>query len=83
MLSNPFLFLNLGGGEIVTVVLVFLMFFGAKNIPEIARTLGKGMRELRDATDGVQREIQKGTKEIKDTTSVSEFTDEFKGSSKN
>lgn len=66
------LFLNLGGGEIFVIVLVVLMFFGAKNIPDIARGLGKTMREIKDATNGIQREIQESSKSIK------EEHDEFK-----
>ena len=59
------LFLNLGGGEVVLVVLVTLMFFGSKNIPTIARSLGKAMRELQDATDGIKREIEQSAQPVK------------------
>lgn len=38
------------------------MFFGAKRIPEIARGLGKGIREVRNATDEIKREINSSTK---------------------
>ena len=64
------LFLNLGGGEIIVVVLVFLLFFGAKNIPEIARGLGKGMRQFKDATNDIQREIQESADKIKEETNI-------------
>lgn len=40
------------------------MFFGSKKIPELARGLGKGMREFKDATSGVQREIEKGMQDV-------------------
>lgn len=70
MANSILLFLNLGGGEIVVVVLVFLLFFGAKNIPEMARGLGKGMREFKDATNDIQREIQESTKKIKDQADI-------------
>ena len=49
--------LGLGGGEIVLILLVFIMFFGAKSIPGIARGLGKGIREFKNATGAIQREI--------------------------
>lgn len=68
MKESFFLFLNLGGGEIIVVVLVFLMFFGAKNIPEIARGLGKGMREFKDATNDIQREIHESANKMKEQT---------------
>ena len=62
---NTILFLNLGGGEIIIVRLVILLFLGSKKIPELARGLGRGMREFKDATSGVQREIEESMKEVK------------------
>jgi sec-independent protein translocase protein TatA len=64
MNSSVLLFFNLGGGEIIVVLLVVLLFFGSKKIPELARGLGKGIREFKDATGNVQREIQKSIKDI-------------------
>jgi len=55
--SSIILFLNLGGGEIFLVMVVALLLFGSKNTPELARGIGKGIRELKDAMNGVQREI--------------------------
>lgn len=51
---------NLGGGELVVILLFVLMFFGSKKVPELARGLGKGMREMKDAMNGIQRDIQSG-----------------------
>lgn len=64
MQSAVLLFLNLGSGEIAVVILFILMFFGAKKIPELARGLGKGLRELKDAANGIQQEIQKSANAI-------------------
>ena len=55
---SHFLFLNLGGGEIFVILLVVLIFFGAKRIPELAKGLGKGMREFKDAMNGVENEVR-------------------------
>ncbi len=66
------LFLNLGGSEVVLIVLVVLLFFGSKNIPTLARGLGKGLRELKDATQGIQREIEKEASTIKKELDVTE-----------
>lgn len=44
------------------VLLLTIMFFGAKRIPEIARGLGKGIREVRSATDEIKREINSSAK---------------------
>ena len=52
------LFLNLGGGEIFVILLVVLIFFGAKRIPELAKGMGKGMREFKDAMSGVENEVR-------------------------
>lgn len=54
-----FLFLNISGGEIVVVLLLVIMFFGANKLPEIARGLGKGIRQVRNATDEIKQEISK------------------------
>jgi sec-independent protein translocase protein TatA len=55
---SHFLFLNLGGGEIFIILVVVLIFFGAKRIPELAKGLGKGMREFKDAMSGVENEVR-------------------------
>lgn len=47
----------MGGSEIILIILVVVMLFGADKVPELARGLGKGMRQLRDATNEVKREI--------------------------
>jgi sec-independent protein translocase protein TatA len=58
-LQFHFLFLNISGGELVVVLLLVIMFFGANKIPEIARGLGKGIRQVRSATDDIKQEINK------------------------
>lgn len=70
------LFLNLGGGELVMIVLVILVLFGGKGIPGIAKTLGKGLREFKNATDGIQKDIRESTKDI--TEEVNEQIKEVK-----
>lgn len=51
---------GIGGGEFLFIILVVLMFFGSDKIPEIARTLGKGMAQLRNATNDIKNEIRSG-----------------------
>lgn len=58
---------GLGTQEIVLILLVILIFFGAKKIPELAQGLGKGIREFRKAAKDVQDDIEKDVKQI-DTT---------------
>lgn len=59
----PLLF-DISGGELMVVLLFVLLFFGSKGIPEMARTLGRTMRQVRDASNEVQREIQRGATEV-------------------
>jgi sec-independent protein translocase protein TatA len=59
----PLLF-DISGGELMVVLLFILLFFGSKGIPEMARTLGRTMRQVRDASNEVQREIQRGATEV-------------------
>ena len=49
-LTSLFLIGNLGGSEVIIILVVLLLFFGAKRIPELARGLGKGVKEFKDAT---------------------------------
>ena len=59
------LIFDISGGELVVILIFVLIFFGSKGIPGIARTMGRTMRQIRDASAEVQREIQKGTNEVK------------------
>ena len=49
-----------GGWEWIVIGLFLVVFFGAKKIPEIARGLGKGIREFKDATKDIKQEIEQG-----------------------
>jgi TatA/E family protein of Tat protein translocase len=60
------LFFDVSGGEIVVILLFILIFFGSKKIPEMARGLGRGMREIKDASDAIKREIQHEGNKIRD-----------------
>jgi sec-independent protein translocase protein TatA len=58
------IFLFIGGSEVFFLVLIVVMLFGSKKIPEIARGLGKGMRELKDASNEIKREIKSSSEVI-------------------
>lgn len=51
---------GIGGGELVFILFIVLMLFGSDKIPEIARTMGKAMAQLKNATNDIKSEIQKG-----------------------
>ncbi len=57
-------FLNMGGGEIMLILAVVLLLFGGKKLPELARGLGKGIRDFKDASEGVKREIHRNINAI-------------------
>lgn len=51
------MFLFIGAPEVFIILLIVVMVFGADKLPEIARGLGKGMRQIKDATNDIKREI--------------------------
>ena len=70
MLSTVLLFFDIGGGELFLIMMFVLVFFGSKKIPELARGLGKGMREFKDASAGIRREIQEEADKIQKEVKV-------------
>ncbi len=52
-----------GGGEWRLIILVVLLMFGGKKIPELMRGVGRGMREFNDAKNNVKNELEEGMKE--------------------
>ena len=63
------MFLFISGAEIVFVFFIVLLVFGADKIPSIAKTLAKGMTQVRQATNDIKSEIQKSVdKDIDNTT---------------
>lgn len=50
-----------GGWEWIIIILVVLIFFGAKKIPELARGLGRGIREFKDATKEIKKDIDESS----------------------
>lgn len=72
------LFLNLGSGEIFLIVIFILIFFGADKLPTMARTLGKGIREMKNATAEIQKEIEKSATEVQRNMNIEEETSGIK-----
>jgi sec-independent protein translocase protein TatA len=56
--------LFISGQEIILTLLVVLLLFGSKEIPKLARTFGKGMKEFKRATDDIKREFENSTPEV-------------------
>ncbi|WP_276090914.1 twin-arginine translocase TatA/TatE family subunit [Pedobacter sp. JY14-1] len=74
-------FLNMGGGEIMLILAVVLLLFGGKKLPELARGLGKGIREFKDASEGVKREIQRNINAVGIEEDVNAIVNEVKDTS--
>lgn len=84
------MYVFIGGPEIMIILLIVVMVFGADKIPEIARGLAKGMAQVKNATDDIKSEITKSadnagldldvTKDIKETIEeVKENIDDMTG----
>lgn len=91
IMSTMFLFI--GGPEFFIIILIVVMLFGADKIPEIARGLGKGMRQIKDATNEIKQEINDSAKNKgidtefiedinKEANDIKENLDDFAGSIK-
>lgn len=75
-------FASMGATEIVFIFVIYLLLFGAKGVPSLARTMGKAVRQFREASSDIQREIMntgndirneinRETNSIKDSASTS------------
>lgn len=83
-------FLFISGPEIMVVMLIVVMVFGADKIPEIARGLGKGIRQVKDATNDIKKEIKDSSEKVgldtditkdinKEINAVKDNIDDFTG----
>lgn len=76
-----FLLLNISGGEFIIVALIFLLLFGPKQIPSMARSAAKAIKQIRNATNDIKRDIMdraedENLTEVKKT--IEEGRDAFK-----
>jgi sec-independent protein translocase protein TatA len=62
-LNPEFLFAMPGGTEWILILLVVLLFFGGRKIPDLMRGIGRGVREFNDAKESVKKELDEGMKE--------------------
>ena len=66
---------GIGGGELIFIMFIVLMLFGSDKVPEIARTMGKAIAQLKNATNDIKSEIQKGAEANGfDSNSLSDLT---------
>ena len=55
---------NLGGGELLIILFIVLLLFGAKKLPELAKGLGKSAREFKKATQGIEDDFRSAMDEV-------------------
>ena len=75
-MTNLILSFGMGGWEIAAIVLVVLLLFGGKKIPELMRGLGKGIREFNAAKSTIRDGIEEGMKEEKNADRSSDKKDD-------
>lgn len=68
------MFSGIGFTEVIVVVLIVLLLFGAKKIPELARGIGQGIQEFKKATGEIRKEIERGASESEDVSKKNETT---------
>ena len=73
MLHLPLFLNDISGSEIMVILLFVLMFFGAKSIPSMAKTLGKTLFQIRNATSEIKNEIRKSGIEISKDMNISQI----------
>ena len=55
---NHLFLLNLGIGEILFILIMYLMFFGSKNIPSLARNIGSSIRKIKETSNNIRKDIK-------------------------
>ncbi|GIV42110.1 MAG: hypothetical protein KatS3mg034_1420 [Vicingaceae bacterium] len=66
------LFLDIGFSELLLIVLVVLIFFGANKVPEMMKSFGRGIYEMKKASQQVKDEITKAKDELEETTKLND-----------
>ncbi len=70
-LNLPLMF-GIGGQELLIILVGILLLFGAKKIPELARGLGRGIREFKDASQEIKREIENAGEDEQETKKLNQ-----------
>ena len=73
MHTLPLLFNDVDGYEVLVIILVVLIFFGPKSIPGIAKTLGRALFSIRNASEELKSEIRKSGVDIKKDLNINDI----------
>lgn len=63
LMNLPFM-VSIGGWEVLLIFLVVLLLFGAKRLPELAKGLGKGIKEFKGAVEGIEKELDEAAESV-------------------
>lgn len=69
--------LFISGAEIAIILFIALIFFGADKIPDFARNLGKGLNEIKQATNDIKREIRSSSESVKNNSITKDVDNEL------
>jgi len=73
------IYLFISGGEIIFILIAVVLLFGSKNLPDIARTIGKGVKQFKDAANDIKNEMTQENKEmVDDLKEIKKNTDQLK-----
>jgi len=67
IMIQPTLIGMLGTNEIIIILVIVLLLFGGRKIPELMRGLGKGVREFNDAKSNVKKEVEESASDVKNS----------------
>ncbi len=71
--------LFISGGEIIFILIAVVLLFGSKNLPEIARTIGKGVKQFKDAANDIKNDLTEENKDmVDDLKELKDNTDQLK-----
>ncbi len=71
--------LFISGGEIIFILIAVVLLFGSKNLPEIARTIGKGVKQFKDAANDIKNDLTEENKDmVDDLKEMKDNTDQLK-----
>ncbi|MBK1877498.1 Sec-independent protein translocase subunit TatA/TatB [Pelagicoccus mobilis] len=76
-------FMNMGWPEITIVIVIFILLFGAKKLPELARGVGKSIKEFKKATSNIEDEVRSAIEEEPQNTAPKQVTQKENTSSEN
>ena len=73
LMNLPFM-VSIGGWEVLLIFMVVLLLFGAKRLPELAKGLGKGIKEFKGAVEGIEKELDEAAESVEEAQETDHAT---------